>query len=81
MGDSAYDASTTLAEVERMGAEPVISPRSNRLEQRDHDREQGAPRRVLHRQDKALQACLLAFRQAHLHLTFLHFASVLIWLR
>jgi transposase len=38
IGDKGYDADTLIACIQAMGAEAVIPPRSNRIDQRDYDR-------------------------------------------
>ncbi len=85
LGDKAYDADPILADIEAMGAEAVIPPRSNRLEVRAYDEELYKERHLI----ECFIGKLKHFRRifsrfdklARNYLAFLYFASTLIWLR
>lgn len=85
LGDKAYDADPTLLTVTDMGAEAVIPPKSNRKEQREYDRELYKERHLVEcfiGKLKHYRRCFSRFdKLARNYLSFLHFASTLIWLR
>lgn len=49
IADKGYDSDALIAEIEALGAEPVIPPRSNRLEERSYDKEEYKNRNVVER--------------------------------
>ncbi len=85
MADKAYDAEAILLTVAQMGAEPVIPPKSNRKEQRDYDTALYKERHLVEcffNKLKHYRRCFSRFdKLARNYLSFLHFASTLIWLR
>lgn len=85
LGDKAYDADSILLTITHRGAEPVIPPKSNRKEQRDYDRELYKERHLVEcfiGKLKHYRRCFARFdKLARNYLSFLHFASALIWLR
>jgi transposase len=85
MGDSAYDANAIIGDIDSSGAEPIIPARSNRLEQRDYDRELYKERHLVEcfiGKLKQYHRCFSRFdKLARNYLAFLYFASALIWLR
>lgn len=85
LGDKAYDAKSILLTVTNMGAEAVIPPRSNRKEQREYDQELYKERHLVEcfiGKLKHYRRCFSRFdKLARNYLSFLHFASTLIWLR
>jgi len=85
MADKAYDAEAILLTVAQMGAEPVIPPKSNRKEQREYDEELYKERHLVEcfiGKLKQYRRCFSRFdKLARNYLSFLHFASTLIWLR
>lgn len=84
-GDKAYDAEPILLSVTGMGAEAVIPPKSNRKEQRAFDKELYKERHLVEcfiGKLKHFRRCFSRFdKLARNYLSFLHFASTLIWLR
>lgn len=85
LGDKAYDADVILQEVAAMGATAVIPPRANRLEQRNYDQELYKERHLVEcfiGKLKHFRRCFSRFdKLARNFLSFLQFASTLIWLR
>jgi transposase len=85
LGDKAYDAKPILLTVTDMGAEAVIPCRSNRKEQREYDEELYKERHLVEcfiGKLKHYRRCFSRFDTlARNYLSFLHFASALIWLR
>lgn len=85
MGDKAYDAESILATVAEMGAEAVIAPKQNRKELREYDLERYKERHLVEcffNKLKHYRRCFARFdKLARNFLSFLHFASTLIWLR
>ena len=85
IADKAYDADGTIEAIERKGAKPVIPPKANRKHQRKCDF-------TLYK-ERHLVECFIGkikhFRRAFSRfdklsarsLSFLHFISVIIWLR
>lgn len=49
IADKGYDSDALIAEIKALGAEPVIPPRSNRLEERRYDKEEYKKRNVVER--------------------------------
>lgn len=85
LADKAYDAEPILLTVPDMGAEPVIPPKSNRKVHREYDRELYKERHLVEcyiGKLKHYRRCFSRFdKLARNYLSFLHFASTLIWLR
>lgn len=85
MGDKAYDGESILTTITDMGAEPVIPPKRNRKEQREYDTELYKERHLVEcffNKLKHYRRCFSRFdKLARNYLSFLHFASALIWLR
>lgn len=85
MGDKAYDAEAILTTIAEMNAEAVIPPKKNRTEQRTYDLELYKERHLVEcffNKLKHFRRCFSRFdKLARNYLSFLHFASVLIWLR
>lgn len=85
LGDKAYDADSILLTIMRRGGEPVIPPKSNRKEQRDYDQGLYKERHLVEcfiGKLKHYRRCFARFdKLARNYLSFLHFASTLIWLR
>ncbi len=85
LGDKAYDAEHIRATITELGAEPVIPPKSNRKEPREYDRELYKERHLIEcfiGKLKHYRRCFSRFdKLARNYLSFLHFASALIWLR
>ena len=85
MGDKSYDAEHVLLTIAKMNAQAVIPPRSNRNEQRDYDQELYKERHLVEcffNKLKQFRRCFSRFdKLARNYLSFLHFASALIWLR
>jgi transposase len=84
-GDKAYDAGPILLTITDMGAEAVIPPKQNRKEQREYDAERYKERHLVEcffNKLKHYRRCFSRFdKLARNFLSFLHFASTLIWLR
>ncbi len=84
-GDKAYDADPILTTITEMDAQAVIPPKSNRKEQRDYDKELYKERHLVEcffNKLKQYRRCFSRFDKfARNYLSFLHFASALIWLR
>ena len=85
MADRAYDAQHIRATVTELGAEPVIPPKRNRKEQCEYDQELYKERHLIEcfiGKLKHYRRCFSRFdKLARNYLSFLHFASALIWLR
>lgn len=85
LGDKAYDADSILLTITQKGAEPVIPPKSNRKEPREYDEELYKERHLVEcfiGKLKQYRRCFSRFdKLARNYLSFLHFASTLIWLR
>jgi transposase len=85
LGDRAYDADPLLLTITQKGAETVIPPKSNRKEQRDYDKELYKERHLVEcfiGKLKHFRRCFARFdKLARNYLSFLHFASTLIWLK
>lgn len=84
-GDKAYDAESILATISEMEAQAVIPPKRNRKEQREYDKELYKERHLVEcffNKLKQYRRCFSRFdKLARNYLSFLHFASALIWLR
>lgn len=85
LADTAYDAERILVFVTELGAEAVIPPRRNRKEQRSYDQELYKERHLIEcfiGKIKHFRRIFSRFdKLARNYLSFLHFASALIWLR
>ncbi len=85
MCDKAYDAEHVLLATAKLGAEAVIPPKKNRTEQREYDRELYKERHLVEcffNKLKQYRRCFSRFdKLARNYLSFLHFASALIWLQ
>jgi transposase len=85
LGDKAYDVDAIRDLILALGAEPVIPPKSNRNDPADYDKEHYKARNLIERFIGKLKHFRRVFSRfdklAHNYLSFLHFASVLIWLR
>ena len=85
LGDKAYDAESILTIIAEMEAQAVIPPKRNRSEQRDYDEELYKERHLVEcffNKLKQFRRCFSRFdKLARNYLSFLHFASALIWLR
>jgi transposase len=57
MADKGYDSDALIAEIESKGAEAVIPPRGNRLEERSYDKEEYKNRNVIERFINVLKQC------------------------
>jgi transposase len=57
IADKAYDDDKFVAEIESRDAEAVIPPRSNRLEQREYDKEEYKKRNVVERFINVIKQC------------------------
>ena len=84
-GDKAYDAEHVLATIAEVEAEVVIPPKKNRKKQRNYDKEHYKERHLVEcffNKLKHFRRCFSRFDKfARNYLSFLHFASALIWLR
>jgi len=82
IADKAYDSDEFLALIAKMGAEAVIPPKANRVDQREYDRNLYADRNKVERfYNKAKQYRRLATRYektARNYLAFWHIASCVI---
>ena len=85
LDDKAYDAQPILSTIAEMDAEAVIPPKANRKEQRDYDKALYKERHLVEcffNKLKHYRRCFSRFdKLAKNYLSFLHFASTLIWLR
>lgn len=85
LADKAYDAQHIRTTIQNLGAEAVIPPRSNRLDPSDYDAERYKERHLIEcffSKLKHFRCCFSRFDKLACHfLSFLYFASTLIWLR
>ncbi len=85
MADKAYDAEHIRDTITELGAEAVIPPKSNRQQPHEYDRELYQERHLIEcffGKLKHYRRCFSRFdKLARNYLSFLHFASTLIWLR
>jgi len=85
LGDKAYDAEAIRSTVEQMGLQAVIPPKSNRNDPEDYDKELYKERHLVEcfiGEVKHFRRIFSRFdKLARNYLSFLHFASTLIWLR
>lgn len=57
IADKGYDSDAFIANIEAQHAEPVIPPRSNRLQERHYDKEEYKKRNVVERFFSVLKQC------------------------
>jgi transposase len=85
LADKGYDSDAFIAEIESRGAEAVIPPRSNRLEQRDYDKEEYKNRNVVERFINLIKQCRRVAtryeKTARNFLAMVSFASVFVLLK
>jgi transposase len=85
IADKSYDADDFLQLISRLGAEAVIPPRANRIEQRDYDKHLYKERHLVEcfiNKIKQYRRVFSRFEKyARRYLGFLSFVGVLIWLR
>ncbi len=85
LADKAYDAENILQYIGSLGAQAVIPLKSNRNEQRGYDEVLYKKRNLIERfigKLKHYRRCFSRFDKfARHYLSFLYFASALIWLR
>jgi transposase len=85
LADTAYDAQAILDLITDLGAEPVIPSRRNRKEPRAYDKERYKERHLIECLISKLKQYRRVFSRfdklARNYLSFLCFASALIWLR
>ena len=82
IADKAYDSDALIAEIEGLGATPVIPSRANRQEPRDYDHEDYKQRNVVERFINVLKQCRRVAtryeKTARNFLGFVLFASTLV---
>jgi transposase len=77
IADKAYDSDDFINEIKAQGAEPVIPPRSNRLEERAYDKEEYKTRNVVERFINVIKQCRrVATRYEKTARNFLGFVSL-----
>ena len=85
LADKGYDSNAVLANVAALKAEAVIPPKANRLIQRVYDKEFYKERHLVECFLNKLEQFRRVFsrfdRQARNYLSFVQFASMMIWLR
>lgn len=85
IGDKAYDVDAIRDLIHAMAADAVIPPKSNRNDPEDYDKELYKERNLIERFIGKLKHFRHIFSRfdklARNYLSFLHFASTLIWLR
>lgn len=85
LADKGYDAEHVRATIRDLGAEPVIPPRAKRLNPSDYDAERYKERHLVECFFSKLKHYRRVFSRfdklARHYLSFLYFASTLIWLR
>ena len=85
LGDKAYDAEHIHEVITALGAEPVIPPKFKRQDPAEYDKELYKERHLIEcfiGKLKHFRRCFSRFdKLARNYLSFLHFASTLIWLR
>jgi len=84
IADKGYDSEQVLEEIERLGANAVIPPKSNRKEQREYDLELYKKRNLIERsfnQLKRFRRIATRYdRKALYFRSFLYLATSLLWL-
>ena len=85
LADKGYDSNAVLANVAALKAEAVIPPKANRLIQRVYDKEFYKERHLVECFFNKLKQFRRVFarfdQQARNYLSFVQFASMMIWLR
>jgi transposase len=85
LADKGYDSNAVLANVAALDAEAVIPPKANRLIQRVYDKEFYKERHLVECFFNKLKQFRRVFsrfdQQARNYLSFVQFASMMIWLR
>ena len=85
LADKAYDAEHILQYIDSLDAQAVIPPKANRKERRAYDKVLYKERNLIERfigKLKHFRRCFSRFdKLARNYLSFLYFASTLIWLR
>lgn len=85
LADKGYDSDAFIAEIESRGAEAVMPPRSNRLEQRHYDKEEYKKRNVVERFINVIKQCRRVAtryeKTARNFLAMVSFASVFVLLK
>jgi putative transposase len=85
LADKGYDADYIIEAAQKMGAEAVIPPKSNRIIQREYDKELYKERNFVERLfNKLKNFRRIATRYdktASAFMGFIHLASILIWLK
>ena len=85
VADKGYDADAFVRRIEAQGAQAVIPPRSNRIEQRGFDRHVYKDRNLVERFFNRLkQFRRIATRYDKLditYLSFIHLAAISLWLK
>jgi transposase len=85
LADKGYDSNAVLANVAALNAEAVIPPKANRLIQRVYDKEFYKERHLVECFFNKLKQFRRVFsrfdQQARNYLSFVQFASMMIWLR
>ena len=85
LADKGYDSNAVLANVAALNAEAVIPPKANRLIQREYDKEFYKERHLVECYFNKLKQFRRVFsrfdQQARNYLSFVQFASMMIWLR
>jgi transposase len=84
MADKGYDADYIVQAALKMGADPVIPPKSNRLEQRQYDsvlyKERNHVERLFNKIKNFLRVATRYDKTASSFLGFVHLAAICIWL-
>lgn len=85
LADKGYDSNAVLANVAALNAEAVIPPKANRVVQRVYDKEFYKERHLVECFFNKLKQFRRVFsrfdQQARNYLSFVQFASMMIWLR
>ena len=84
LADKGYDSNEFMKEIEMSGAQPVIPPKSNRLNQRAYDKEVYKERNLIERLFQKLKnfrrVATRYERLARNYMGMLQIAAVMIWL-
>lgn len=85
IADKGYDSDAVMEQIQAMGAEAVIPPKANRLEQRVYDHDFYKERHLIEgffNKLKQFRRVFSRFEQTATNfLAFVHFAYTMIWLR
>lgn len=85
LADKGYDSNAVLLNIANLNAEAVIPPKANRLIQRVYDKEFYKERHLVECFFNKLKQFRRVFsrfdQQARNYLSFVQFASMMIWLR